>query len=128
MGLDLIWTARSCTGRHRFPKRASSNFRSNIVSEIDSTDFVEGLVRPTIRGYGRDLFHDLGGAAEDRLDAAEPPELTIVPENSGVVLPPLKAWLPLVSASHSLRAARSGRRSRARGSSRRAATPRAAAW
>ena len=46
-----------------------------------------------------------------------------VPENSGVVLPPVKAGLPLVSASHGVRAVRSGRRSRARGSSRRVAAP-----
>ena len=34
---------------------------------------------------------DLGGAAEDRLDVAEPPELTIVSESSGLVFPPVKA-------------------------------------
>ena len=75
-----------------------------------------------------DLLHDLGGAAEDRRDAAEPSELTIVPENSGVVLPPVKSGLPLVSASHGVRAVRSGWRSSARGSSGRVAAPRAAAW
>ncbi len=30
------------------------------------------------------------GAAEDRLDAAEPPELTIAAESSGLVFPPVK--------------------------------------
>jgi hypothetical protein len=33
-----------------------------------------------------DLFHDLGGAAEGRLDAAEQLELTIAPESGGLVL------------------------------------------
>jgi hypothetical protein len=36
------------------------------------------------------IFHDLGGAAEDRRDAAEPPELTIASEISGPVLAPVK--------------------------------------
>ena len=58
---------------------------------IESTDFVEDLARPTGRGTANDLFLDLGGAAEDRLDAAEPPELTIVAESSGLVLPQVKA-------------------------------------
>ena len=39
-----------------------------------------------------------------------------------------QAGLPLVSASRGVRAVRAGRRSRARGSSRRVAAPRAAAW
>ena len=59
-------------------------------------------------------FMDLGGAAKDRLDAAEPPELIIVPESIGLVLTPVKAGLPLVSASRGVRAVRSERRSRAR--------------
>ncbi len=45
-----------------------------------------------------------------------------------LVLPPARARLHLVSASRGVRAVRSGRRSRARGSSRRAAAPRAGAW
>ena len=40
---------------------------------------------------GDDLLLDFGGAAEARLDAAEPPELTIVAEGSGLVLLPVKA-------------------------------------
>jgi len=63
-------------------------FSSNIVPESGSTDFVEGLVRLDAETAADDLFHDLGGAAEDRLDAAEPPELTIVADSSGLVLPP----------------------------------------
>ncbi len=106
-----------------FRKRASSNFFSNIMSETGSTDFVEGLVRLQAETAGDDLFHDLGGAAEDRLDAAEPPEPQSRREDSGLVLPPVKAGLHLVSASRGVRAVRSGRRSRARGSSRRVATP-----
>ena len=39
-----------------------------------------------------------------RLDAAEPPELTIVAESSGLVLPPVEAGLHLVSASRGVRA------------------------
>jgi len=38
-----------------------------------------------------DLLHDLGSAAEDRLDAAEPSELTIVAERSGLVFLLVKA-------------------------------------
>ena len=34
--------------------------------------------------------HDLGGAADDRLDAARPPELRIAPEISGPVLVPAR--------------------------------------
>ena len=42
------------------------------------------------------------------VDTVEPPELTVAPENSGVVLPPVKAGLSLVSASHGVRAVRAG--------------------
>ena len=56
-----------------------------------------------------DLFHDLGGAAEDRLDAAEPLELTIASQSSGPVLAPTTAGLHLVGASHGGRAVRPGR-------------------
>ena len=41
-----------------------------------------------------DLLHDLGGAAEDQLDAAQPPERTIVSEKSGLMLPPVKTQAP----------------------------------
>jgi hypothetical protein len=74
-----------------FRSRASSNFSSNIVSEIESTDFVEALVRLQTEAAGDDFFLDLGGAAEDRLDAAEPSELTILAERSGLVFPLVKA-------------------------------------
>jgi hypothetical protein len=60
------------------PQAAVSDEISNIVFGIESTDFVEGLVRPKLEAEvaGDDFFLDLGGAAEDRLDVAEPPELT----------------------------------------------------
>jgi hypothetical protein len=38
-----------------------------------------------------DLLLNLHSAAEDRLNAAEPPELTIVAESSGLMFPPVKA-------------------------------------
>jgi hypothetical protein len=53
--------------------------------------FVESLVRLQAEAAGDDLLLDLGGAAEDRLDAAETPELTIVAERSGLVFPLVKA-------------------------------------
>jgi hypothetical protein len=71
-----------------FRSRASSNFLPNIVSESGSTDFVESLIRLQAEAAADDLLLDLGGAAEDRLDAADPPELTIVAENSGLILAP----------------------------------------
>jgi len=55
-----------------FRNRASSNFSPNIVSETGSTGFVEDLVRPQADATGDDFLLDLGGAAEDRLDAFEP--------------------------------------------------------
>jgi hypothetical protein len=73
-----------------FCNSASSNFSSNIVSESGSTIFVAGLVRLEAEAADDDFFLDLGGAAEDRLDAAEPPELTIVAERSGLVFPLVK--------------------------------------
>src|SRR5439155_1632037 len=63
-----------------FRSRVSSNFSSNIVPESGSTDFVEGLVRLEAGAAADNLFLDLGGAAEDQLDAAQPPERTIVGE------------------------------------------------
>jgi len=54
---------------------------------------------------------------------AEPPEPTIVPESSGLVVPPVKAGLRLISGSRGVRAVPSGRQSCARGSSRRGAAP-----
>jgi hypothetical protein len=38
-----------------------------------------------------DVLHDLDGAAEDRLDAAKPPEPAIVPESIGLGLSPVMA-------------------------------------
>jgi hypothetical protein len=54
------------------------------VSETGSTGFVEVLVRLQAEATGDDFLLDLGGAAEDRSDAAKPPELTIVAKNSGL--------------------------------------------
>lgn len=54
------------------------------------------------RGCGR-LFLDLDGAAEDRLHAAEPPELTIVAKSSGLVLSSVKAGLHLISVGRGVR-------------------------
>jgi hypothetical protein len=53
---------------------AAADFLADIVLETESTVPVETLVRPTGRGCGRCSLHDLGGAAEYRLDAAEPRE------------------------------------------------------
>ena len=53
--------------------------------------FAETLVRLEAEAAADDLLHDLGGAAEDRLHAAEPPELTIVADSSGLVLPLIRA-------------------------------------
>jgi hypothetical protein len=78
-------------------------------------DFVERLVRLQAEAAGDDFLLDLGGAAEDRLDAAEPLKLTIVSESSRLMLPPVKAGFHLVSASRRVRAVRSGRRSPAMG-------------
>jgi hypothetical protein len=74
-----------------FRNRASSNFWSNFVSESGSTGFVEDLVRLQAEAAGDDFLLDLGGAAEGRLDPVESPEPTIVPESSGLVLPPVRA-------------------------------------
>ncbi len=67
--------------------------------------FAAVLVKAPGQAVASDLFHDLGGAAEDRLDTAEPPELTIAPEISGPVLEPAKAGLHLASASRGGRGA-----------------------
>ena len=48
-----------------FRNRASSNFSPNLVSEIGSTGFVEGLVRLQAEAAADDFLLDLGGAAED---------------------------------------------------------------
>jgi len=68
------------------PQAAGFNFSSNVPLEPNSTGYVENLVRLQAEAAADDLLNDLGGAADDRLHAAELPELTIVPENSGVVL------------------------------------------
>jgi hypothetical protein len=47
---------------------ASSNFSSNIASEIGNTGFVKVLVRLETEVAGDDFFLDLGGAAEAGLD------------------------------------------------------------
>jgi hypothetical protein len=66
-----------------FRNRASSNFSSNTVSESGSTDFVEDLVRLQAEAAGDDFFLDLGGAAQDRLDATE--------RQTYLVFPPVRA-------------------------------------
>jgi hypothetical protein len=76
---------------------------------------------------GDDLRLDLG-AAEARRDAAEPQNSQPPGESSALVSPPVTAGFHRVSASRGVRPVRAGRRSPARGSSDRAATPRAAAW
>src|SRR5260370_19226366 len=49
------------------------------------------------RGCRDDLLLDLGGAAENRPGAAEPPELAIVAESSGGMLAPVTAG-PILAA------------------------------
>ena len=73
--LTALWAPRQKPGLHGpalpdmdFRNRASSNFSTNIVSESDSTAFVECLVRLQAKAASDDLFLDLGGAAEDRRD------------------------------------------------------------
>ena len=46
---------------------AGSNIPPNIMLGSGSVGFVEGLVRATGPGPADNFFHDLGGAAEDRL-------------------------------------------------------------
>src|ERR1051326_4191515 len=59
-------------GRLR-PWPCSPSAAVNFVSETDSTGFVEDLVRLEAEAAGDDFFLDLGGAAEDGLDAAVGP-------------------------------------------------------
>ena len=99
--LTALWAQDRSSGLHGpalpdmdFRNRASSNFSSNIVSESGSTNFAEDLVRLQAEATGDDFLLDLGGAAEDRLNAAEPPELTIVAENSGSMFPPVHGRTP----------------------------------
>ena len=75
------------------PPATGSNRLPDFVSGTGITYFAECLVRlqAEAEAAADDLLHDLGGAAEDRLDVAEPPELPIVPKSSGLVLPPVKA-------------------------------------
>ncbi len=54
---------------------------SDISLESGRPGCVESLVRLQAEAAADDLLHDLGGAAEDRLHAAEPPEPAIVPES-----------------------------------------------
>ena len=72
------------------PQDADSNFSSNVPLEPSGTGYVEDLVRLQAEAAADDFFHDLGGAAVDRQDATEP-ELTIVADSSGLVLPPVRA-------------------------------------
>ena len=76
--LTALWAQDRNSGLHgpALPdmdcrNRASSNFSSNIVSESGSTNFVEDLVGLQAEAAADDLLHDLGGAAEDGLDATE---------------------------------------------------------
>ena len=73
------------------PQAARSNISPNILLGTVCTDFVYGLVRLKAEAASDDLFLDLGGAAETRLDAAAPPELTIVAESIGLALLPVQA-------------------------------------
>ena len=50
-----------------------SNISSNIALVIESTGFVEGLVRLETEAAGDDFLLDLGGAAEDPLHPAIEP-------------------------------------------------------
>ena len=81
-----LWTARSCTGRHRFPQQGQFNFAPNHPLRIRNHGLRRSLVRLEAEAAGDDFLLHLGGAAEDRLDAAEPPEVTLVWESSGLVL------------------------------------------
>src|SRR5271163_1636501 len=56
------------------PQTADSNIPPNIALGTGCTDFVNDLVRLQAEAAGDDFFLDLGGAAEDRLDAAVGPE------------------------------------------------------
>jgi hypothetical protein len=56
------------------PQAAGSNFSSNIPLELSGTGYVENLLRLQAEAAADDFFHDLGGAAENRPDAAEPSE------------------------------------------------------
>jgi hypothetical protein len=64
------------------PPTADSNIPPNIALGTGCTDFVNDLIRLQIKVASDDFFLDLGGAAEDRLDAAEPPQLTFVPRTA----------------------------------------------
>ncbi len=54
------------------PQNADSNFSSNVPLEPSGTGYVEDLVRLQAEAAADDFLLDLGGAAEDRLDATEP--------------------------------------------------------
>ena len=86
------------------PQNADSNFSSNVPLEPSGTGYVEDLVRLQAEA---DFLLDLGGAAEDRLDAAEPSGLEIVAEQR-TRAPAGHGRLHLVSSSRDVRAVRSG--------------------
>ena len=74
--LSALWPQDKGSGLHGpsqpdmdFRPRVSSNFLSNIMLETGTTDFVEDLVRLQAEAAGDDFLLDLGGPAEDRLDA-----------------------------------------------------------
>jgi hypothetical protein len=112
------------------PQPADPNVSSNVALESGGTGFVECLVRLQAEAAADDFLLDLGGAAEDQPDTVKPPELTTTSKSMGLVLNShaSRAGLHLISVSRGVRVVRSGRRSPARGSSRRAAVPKAAAW
>ncbi len=62
------------------PQAAGPYFSSDIPLEPSGTGYAENLVRLQAEAAADDFLLDLGGAAEDRLDAAEPPEPTIALE------------------------------------------------
>ena len=68
------------------PRTASSNILPNITLESGSTGSVKPSSGLQAEVAADDLLHDLGGAAENRLDAAEPPEPSLAPESIGLAL------------------------------------------
>ena len=81
---------------------AGSNQPANIPLGIGSTGFVEGLVTLQSEAAADDLLHDLSGAAENRLDAAEPPQQNSRPRltSSGYIVDFVKLHLSTVAVRH----------------------------
>lgn len=62
---------------------AGSNIPPDIALEAKSTGFVEDLAGLQTEVAADDLLHKLGGAAENRLEADEPPGPDLAPERIG---------------------------------------------